>query len=453
MDPAPEPAPVPPEPWAVAAGPYLPPVAPTPPAAAPPTRGRWVAPFVAGVLVGAVVAGAVVWAVRGGGRDEGWTPVAGFEALPPGLATEPEEAWLARLTPDGGLLLDLAVSRQGAWALTQSQEGIVLSRLDLQTGAPLWEIDIAGDNSIAFELELFGDDDALALSYEPAAGETHIELVRTSDGTSFWEEDSDDALFPVTEGGRQPLFDGLMVFSVGPESVAVDAATGSERWRAPVFPLVREGRLLASMGAQDDQPEIAEVDPETGMLRWRADVELPVVANGVLFLIGDRDVSAVELGSGRALWARPGPGPVAPATGETVVIVRDTEVVGLEPLTGDVVWRRPVDLRRLSNRSANPVVVAGEHLLVVPTHDRLLLLRGEDGSEVGSVTLPEDTRVLAFAEGTMYLATAEEVRAVSLPDLDPLWTAPVDQPVNELLPVDEGLLVGTRDTLSLLAVP
>lgn len=408
---------------------------------------RWVWPL--GVaLTGALVAGAVALWPRDPGPDRGWTPVSGFEELPSGMAAVPEEQWRVQLTPTGGLNLDLELSPQGAWALSQGQQEIVLARLDLATGDRLWETQIHEERSILFELELFGDDEALALSYEPAAGQTHIELRRTTDGDSFWEEDSADSLFLVTEGFRQPLLDGLLVFSVGPESVAVEPATGHERWRAPLFPLVREGQLLAS--TREEQARIGEVDPATGVLRWRTPISIPLVANGVLFLIGETDIDALELGSGRHLWSRPGAGPIFPATTETVVLVQSTEVIGLDPATGEIDWRTDIDLRQLANPSANPVVIDGEHLLVVPTADRIILLRGRDGSEIGRASLPPDAQVLAFAEGTIYVGAADQVHAYSLPDLEPLWSTELDQTVTQLVPVDDGLLVATRDTLSLL---
>ena len=92
----------------------------------------------------------------------------------------------------------------------------------------------------------------------------------------------------MTEGSRQPLLDGLAVFSIGPESVAVEPDSGAERWRAPLFPLVREGRLLASTRTET-QDNIAEVDPEDGSLRWETPISIPLIANGVLYLIdGER---------------------------------------------------------------------------------------------------------------------------------------------------------------------
>ena len=243
----------------------------------------------------------------------------------------------------------------------------------------------------------------------------------------------------------------MAVFSVGPESVAVELATGDERWRAPLYPLVREGRLLASTRSETQDNNIAEVDPDDGSLRWETPVQIPLVANGVLYLIDSDEVAAVELGSGEELWTEAQPGVIAPATDDTIAVVRASEVVGLDARGGDVVWRSPIDLRRIAVPTANPVIVDGERLLIVPSADRMFLLRGDDGSEVAWVSLPEDSSVLAFADGTAYIGAENEVYAYSLPELEELWSIEFDQPVNQLVPVDEGLLVATRDTLSLLA--
>jgi outer membrane protein assembly factor BamB len=410
-----------------------------------------VLPIAGTVVAGAVVVGAVAYVGRDRGPDQLWTPISGYETLPPGVETQPGEVWTSRLTPEGGLSLDLELSRRGAWALSQRRQQVSLTRLDLGNGEPIWQSDVGSGRSIGFELELFGNDDALALSYEPAAGQTHIELYRPHDGSTFWAEDSADSLFRVTEGTRQPLLDGLAVFSVGPESVAVEAATGTERWRAPLYPLVREGRLLGSTQSATQDNNIAEVDPDDGSLRWESPISIPLVANGVLFLIDGEQVAAVELGSGDELWSEIGSGIIAPATPDSVVIVRDSELVALDADGGDVRWRRDMDLRRLAVPTATPVIVDGDRLLVVPTADRMFLLDGADGSELGWVSLPEQSTVVAFADGTAYLGAESEVFAYSLPDLEPLWSAQLDQPVEQLVPVDEGLLVATRDTLSLLA--
>jgi outer membrane protein assembly factor BamB len=421
-------------------------------AAAPDGRSgrRWILPIAATAVAGALVAGAVVFVGRDRGPDQLWTPISGYEPLPPGIEAEPGRMWTNQLTPEGGLSLDLELSRQGAWSLSQRRQQVSLTRLDLGNGEPIWQSDVGTGRSIGFELELFGNDDALALSYEPAAGQTHIELYRPHDGSTFWAEDSADSLFRVTEGTRQPLLDGLAVFSIGPESVAVETRTGTERWRAPLYPLVREGRLLASTRSET-RDSIAEVDPDDGSLRWETPISIPLVANGVLFLIDGDRLAAVELGSGDELWTETGGGIVAPATTDSVVIVRGSEVVARDAEGGDVRWRREMDLRRLAVPTASPVIIDGERLLVVPTADRMFLIDGADGSEVGWVSLPEESSVLAFADGTAYLGAENEVFAFSLPGLERLWSIELDQPVEQLVPVDEGLLVSTRDTLSLLA--
>jgi outer membrane protein assembly factor BamB len=411
---------------------------------------RWLLPVAGAILVVLLAVGVTAWLRRDRGPDEVWTPVSGYETLPPGIDTQPSEVWSTQLTPEGGLSLDLELSRRGAWALSQAEQHVVLSRLDLGDGEPLWESEVRQQRSIAFELELFGNDDALALSYEPAAGQTHIELYRPGDGSPFWSEDSADSLFLVTEGTRQPLLDGLAVFSIGPESVAVDLATGRERWRAPLYPLVREGRLLASTGVQPDG-NIAEVDTDDGSLRWETPLQIPLVANGVLFLIDRQQIEAVELGSGDELWTSDAPGVVAPATDDTIVVVRDSEVAALDAQSGEPRWHKSLDMRRLAVPTATPVIVDGHRFLAVPTADRMFLLDAGDGSEVSRATLPENASVLAFAEGTVYLGAENEVYAYSLPDLEPLWSVAIDQPVEQLVPVDDGLLVSTRDTLSRLA--
>jgi outer membrane protein assembly factor BamB len=87
---------------------------------------------------------------------------------------------------------------------------------------------------------------------------------------------------------------------------ALDPATGAVAWKAEGLP----GRLSAAEGVllvRGDDGTLTSLHPRTGAVRWKAQTAvagaLPAVIDGDRALVAGRGLAAVEIASGRALWA------------------------------------------------------------------------------------------------------------------------------------------------------
>jgi outer membrane protein assembly factor BamB len=87
---------------------------------------------------------------------------------------------------------------------------------------------------------------------------------------------------------------------------ALDPATGEVTWKADGFP----GRLSAAEGVvlvRGDDGTLTSLHPRTGAVRWKAATgvagTLAAVIDGDRALVAGRGLAAVELSTGRALWA------------------------------------------------------------------------------------------------------------------------------------------------------
>lgn len=231
-----------------------------------------------------------------------------------------------------------------------------------------------------------GRDDVVA--FDPASGR---ELWRATVGETYRGHDgSHDG--PIAT----PAVDGTDVFAVGPHGVlvALDAATGRERWRhdlvgefgasAMIYgfgssPLVEGTAVIVQTGGEKSRGLLA-FDRATGKLLWNAPHGLrgsyssPAVGTlaGVRQIIaaaGDR-VYAVSPADGRLLWGVAGPGDGETVANPPQVLPDDRVLVTFwgeavllkvarqgEALAATEVWRSP----RLRN-AYSPTIHRDGHL-------------------------------------------------------------------------------------------
>jgi outer membrane protein assembly factor BamB len=147
--------------------------------------------------------------------------------------------------------------------------------------------------------------------------------------------------------------------------LALDANTGSERWRYPI-----DGYWWASPAVAGDtvytstQRGILAIDATTGQVRWTFDADTwiyssPVVANGAVYVGADAAVIAVEVTTGRERWRHGVNGLIraTPAVAGGMVVVGDVEgaLLGLDTAMGAERWRVPLGGAVL----ASPLVAGG----------------------------------------------------------------------------------------------
>lgn len=155
--------------------------------------------------------------------------------------------------------------------------------------------------------------------------------------------------------------------------VALDAKTGTERWRASLAT-----PLAAGVGSDGKWAAVVTKNNELVMLDagrelWRKKLgaqvyTAPFVAAGRVFVLGaDRSVSAFDGLTGTSLWQQQRPGEalvlrqagVMLAVGDTLVVGLSGRLVGMNPLNGSARWESPIASPRGINEVERLVDLVG----------------------------------------------------------------------------------------------
>jgi outer membrane protein assembly factor BamB len=311
--------------------------------------------------------------------------------------------------PAGGGYSGLAVAGRRVFTLDllkapERRERVLC--LDRESGKPLWVHEYPVD---------YGDlDHANGPRATPAVGGGRVYTLGATGRLHALEESTGKPVFAVDLaerfGARPPIWGhsaspvlarGLLVIVAGgrPDGtvIALDPATGAERWRALSD---RPGYSTPALVKRAGQDEIvvftadgaAGLDPGSGKARWRFpwktseyDVSIvsPVLREDRVFISGYWDGSAaIRLeGSGpRALWQARAPACLmaTPLERDGILYVLDKRdgLQALEWESGNVLWK---DQNRLTpsagrNPHASPVW-AGDRLLALNSEGELVLYR------------------------------------------------------------------------------
>jgi outer membrane protein assembly factor BamB len=139
-------------------------------------------------------------------------------------------------------------------------------------------------------------------------------------------------------------------------------------------------------------------------------------------------IHALRRRSGKQIWktsTHPIGAPLALVEGVLIAQTQRGEALGLDPATGDVLWRRRVGVGRVA---AAP---AGSGAVLVATTDSLLRLKADDGrithraGSPGAVVSPWLAHAGALVAGT----TDSLVVSIDPADLSRNWAVRVDAPV------------------------
>lgn len=193
------------------------------------------------------------------------------------------------------------------------------------------------------------------------------------DGTERWTVDLDDLgddLAGANVGGPLAHADGALF--VGTDAgvvLALDAADGSERWRADVGAAIRTGLSVeaGSVYAQDEAGAVHALDVADGSERWtgsasRPDggatpsvVEAGLFESGTVIVGGESGLHALSARDGSERWRVVTGDPVATPTvaGGTVYVgatgFEDRRVRAIDLRTGDVEWSWQTRQKRISD--------------------------------------------------------------------------------------------------------
>ena len=182
--------------------------------------------------------------------------------------------------------------------------------------------------------------------------------------------------------------------------------------------------------------KVYAVDLSSGDVRWSRRLS-GMVVGGVL-LVGDTvfaassrpegRVYALRRSSGKQIWRTSTPPVGAPLTLVRGVLVAETQrgdVIGLNPHTGKILWRRRLGVARVA---AAP---AGEGAVLVATTDSLYRLNISDGKVTHRVASPGAVVSPWLAQHDALVAGTTDSQVVSIRphDLQRNWSLRVDAPV------------------------
>lgn len=331
---------------------------------------------VGSLYLGAGAGGGAVWlADRSAGVWRLGPSTGGPAALAPAWARPvsepPFDMTLVTGTPvehDGALLL---VDRANA-----------LYRLDPATGDAV-RLGPTAPEGTWFLLEPVVVGDALVLA---AGGSLHA--VSARDGAALWRHESDGtAMRPPAAGGGLVLWGTAAAEGPG-RLVALEAATGRERWAAPLAAGFTAGGVAVHGGRAFTAAPAGALDLATGRLLWstpEAGIGSPgVSASGDRVWVATLDsasdtggLAAFDAADGRPLWraslgagAAMSPAERPWALDDVVVVpLLDGPVVGVDAATGALRWRFAPAGGRLGG-----VTVAGGRVVVVHLDGAVTLL-------------------------------------------------------------------------------
>jgi outer membrane protein assembly factor BamB len=229
-------------------------------------------------------------------------------------------------------------------------------------------------------------------------------------------------------------------FRPPPTPVAASVAGNAP---APVWTAKAGRRFTGQVRIEDNtlyggsiDRKVYAVDLGSGDVRWSS--RLPGMIVGGVLLSGDTiyaassrpqgRIYALRRGNGKQIWktsTQPIGAPLALIEGVLIAQTQRGEVLGLNPATGKVRWRRRVGVARAA---AAP---SGDGGVLVATTDSLLRLKLADGSVThravspGTIVSPWLAHAGALVAGT----TDSLVVSINPADLRRNWTLRVDAPV------------------------
>ncbi|HET9942888.1 MAG TPA: PQQ-binding-like beta-propeller repeat protein [Terriglobia bacterium] len=264
--------------------------------------------------------------------------------------------------------------------------------------------------------------------FHRASNREIVEALDAATGVSQWKYDypttyRDD--FGFDEGPRAaPVIAGGIVYTFGAEGVlnALDFTTGKRIWGedtrvrfkvakgffgAGGSPLVDEGRLIANVGGPE--AGIVAFDSKTGKVLWTATSDEASYSSGVVATIGGR---------------------------RTAVFLTRTNLLGLDPATGKVLFqRRWRALQAASVNAATPIVVndpAGALIFVSAEYGPGAGVLRVEGSNLTPLWTSDETlnnhyATSVYRDGTLYgfhgrQEYGQSLRAVDLRTGKVRWT-------------------------------
>ncbi|WP_448581684.1 outer membrane protein assembly factor BamB family protein [Thermaurantiacus sp.] len=278
------------------------------------------------------------------------------------------------------------------------------------TGARLWEARLVPARRQASRPAFGGGVSLDGDRVFAATGTGDAVALDAATGSELWR-----VRIGVPLRGAPTVADGrVLVMTQDNRLTALSAATGEQLWQVtatlepaailgPGAPAVELGTVVAGFASGELfalrvengrtvwQDQLARTGRTTALGALSAIVASPVIDRGRVFAIGHGGrMVAIELATGQRVWERSFAGVSTPAVAGAFlfVVTTDAQVVALTRGDGKIRWVTQLDrYARPKKRSgaiewAGPVL-AGDRLILVSSHGRLVELDPGDGRKLG----------------------------------------------------------------------
>ena len=306
----------------------------------------------------------------------------------------------------------------------------VVRAFNADTGAPVWQQQVRGENSP--RETLFGG----GVSYDSGRvyatnGAGDVAALDAATGNPVWLVKPGGPL----RGAPTVVLDSLYVISQDNQLFALNAANGESRWSgigafelAGVFGAAAPAFAQSTLVAGFSSGELTAYRYENGQVVWQdaltrtgvstvvgtiSDIDAdPVIDNGRVFAVGQGGrMVAVELITGQRAWELNVAGISTPwVAGEWVFVVTDqARVLAVSRASGRIRWIAQLPRYRNEERRRNPIfwrgpVLAGNRLVLVSSLGQIAYVDPANGTiqatveAQASMSLPP-----VVANNTLYL--------------------------------------------------
>jgi len=280
-------------------------------------------------------------------------------------------------------------------------EWLVLN-LDVATGRRRWTAPFSWDGSVP--LPIAEADGAAFLVGDGPPGARRIERRALPDGAVIWVRELPARHAGISTAPQIVASRDLLAFAAGPTIVALDAATGADRYTAPAVEGTDEANIWQLLLAPDAPTALYAVnhgallafDAATGTARWRRTT-------------AEADCAEAR-GTFRGAALDPGQRDLAILCGQLRQQGANGSLIALDPADGRVRWHRPVVADDLHVFQQIPALIGGRAVVAetLADPDRLTALDPATGAVVWS--FPTDRSVVyggySATDDRVILATA-----------------------------------------------
>jgi len=288
-----------------------------------------------------------------------------------------------------------------------------------------WRTTLPDDNSARTRLAasrgaLYVATDRRLRAVDAATGETRWE--RTRLGTLAWDRE------PLWVEGGPALHDGQVLLGASVSAYGLDRDDGRAEWQyrtnSSLDATLRAGNTVYVASSVGDGDRLVAIDAASGLERWKTPADRGVVptASAGGYVVGppigpDGSIAAVDAGSGGVEWTRDLPGEVSrfgdPCIADGTVYVGGETLSALSLTGGSTRWSRSLGVAD-ADAVRPPVSDGGTAYLVAGEPARALAVGAERGDIQWEVDLPPvpPGGAPALVDGTLYVGLESGVLAL-----------------------------------------